>query len=68
MEFLGAPFDKNGSFWIFKPLKTLPKGLFGLKYFKIIIFLLLMKSRKGVLSDIFSLDAPEEVFMIYQFK
>jgi hypothetical protein len=39
--FLGAPVDKNGSFWIFKLLNTLPKGLYGLKYYKIIIFLLL---------------------------
>ena len=29
--FLGAPFDKNGSFWIFKLLKTLSKELNGLK-------------------------------------
>ena len=41
--FLGAPLNKNGSFWIFKLLKTLPKGWYGLKYFKIIIFLVLDK-------------------------
>ena len=27
-----------------------------------------MKSERGVFSDIYSLDAPEEVFMIYQFN
>ena len=37
--FLGAPFDKIGSFWIFTLLKTLSTGWYGLKYFKIIIFL-----------------------------
>ena len=41
--FLGALFDKNGLFWIFKLLKTLPKGLYGLKYFKMIIFLVFDK-------------------------
>ena len=39
--FLGALVDKNGSFLIFTPLKTLPKGLHGLNYYKIIIFLVL---------------------------
>ena len=41
--FLGAPFDKNGSFWIFKLLKTLPIGWYGLKQSKIVIFLVFDK-------------------------
>ena len=47
IQFLGAPFDKNGSFWSFKLLKTHPKVLYGLKYFKIIIFLLFWHVKSG---------------------
>ena len=32
IEFLGAPFNKNGSFWILKLLKTLSKGYNGSKW------------------------------------
>ena len=41
--FLGAPLNKNGSFWVFKLLKTLPKGWYGIKQSKIVIFLVFDK-------------------------